>query len=178
MWGISWLLWWVNPDVCLQTIQMSSPSCNLLHHEISSNRFQHYRNHKVTKFWAEVLYIPPEAVKATVNTDNAPSHPNIKKLCSHNGDIKRLVLPSNTNAMIWPMDHGITVIIKMFYTHRRFLIERMVTTEQPRAEVHKAQIPGSPRWAYFVLWHLIFEGPLYWIFFLSPFWHPEFWGSS
>jgi hypothetical protein len=81
-------------------------------------------------------------VKATVNIDNTPSHPNIKKLCSHDGDIKRLVLPSNTNAMIWPRDHGITVIIKMFYTHTRFLIERMVTTKQPMAEMHKAQAPA------------------------------------
>jgi len=88
--------------------------------------------------------MPPEDVKATVNIHNVPSHPNIKKLCSHNGDIKCLVLPSNTNAMIWPMDHGITVIIKTFYTHTRFLIETMVTTEQPMAKVHKAQAPGSP----------------------------------
>jgi len=83
-------------------------------------------------------------MKATANIDNAPSHPNIKKFCSHNGDIKCLVLPSNTNAMIQPMDHGVTLIIKVFYTHTRFLIERMVTTEQPRAEVNKARVPGSP----------------------------------
>ena len=85
----------------------------------------------------------PEDVKATANTDNVPSHPNIKKFCNHNGDIKCLVLPSNTTATIQLTDHGVTVIIKMFYTHTRFLIGRMVTTEQPRAEVHKARVPGS-----------------------------------
>jgi len=86
--------------------------------------------------------MPPEDVKATVNIDNAPSHPNIKKLCSHDGDIKCLVLPTNINAMIRSRDHGNTVIIKMFYTRTRFLNERMVTTEQPMAEVHKARAPG------------------------------------
>jgi hypothetical protein len=88
--------------------------------------------------------MPPDDVKATVNIDNPPSHPNIKKLCSHDGDIKCLVLPSNTNATIQPMDHGITVMIKTLYTHTRFLIERMMTTEQPMAEMHKAWAPGSP----------------------------------
>lgn len=88
--------------------------------------------------------MPPEDVKATVNIDNAPSYPNFKKPCSHDGDIKCLVLPSNTNPMIRSMDHGITVIIKTFCTHTIFLIERMVTTEQPMADVHKARAPASP----------------------------------
>ena len=88
--------------------------------------------------------MPPDDEKATLNIENAPSHPNIKKLCSHDGDIKCLLLPSNTNTMTRPMDHGITVIIKTFYTHTRFQIERMVSTEQPMAEVHKARAPGSP----------------------------------
>jgi hypothetical protein len=86
--------------------------------------------------------MPPEDMMAIVNTDNAPSHTNIKKLCSHDANIKFLVLSSNKTAMIWPMDHGITVTIKTFYTHTRFLIERMVTTEQPMAEMHKAQAHG------------------------------------
>jgi hypothetical protein len=176
--NIHWLLWWVNQDVCLQTLQMSSPSCSLVHHEISSEWFQHYFDPKVTKFWTEVLNIPPEDVKTLVNLDNAPSHPNIKKLCSHDGKIKCLVLPSNTTSMIQPMDHGTTVVIKTFYTYTK--ISARNDGNYWAAYGRSAHIPGtkSPGQLDFVLRHLIFVGPLYLSYFMSPFWHLEFWGGS
>jgi hypothetical protein len=37
--------------------------------------------------------------KALLLLDNAPSHPDVKTLARHNGNIKALFLPSNTSAL-------------------------------------------------------------------------------
>jgi hypothetical protein len=59
--------------------------------------FHHHFEPEIICFQIEVLKIPPQDVKAVLLVDNASSHPNIKKLCSHDGKIKCLALcPSTT----------------------------------------------------------------------------------
>ena len=73
----------------------------------------------------DVLHIPPDEVKAILLLDNAPAHPHADKFVSQDGRVKAVFLPSNTTALIQPMDQGVIMTTKRIYT-RKYLDEVLV----------------------------------------------------
>ena len=65
--------------------------------------------------------------RAILLLDNAPSHPNIKSLCSSDGEISCLYLPPNTTSLIQPMDQGVLENMKRRY--KRDLLLRLLNKE-------------------------------------------------
>ena len=65
--------------------------------------------------------------KALLLMDNASSHPSIEELCSQDGLIKTMFLPTNTTSLIQPMDQGVLYNLKRRY--KRHLLEKMILYE-------------------------------------------------
>ena len=82
----------------------------------------------------DVLHIPPDEVKAILLLDNAPAHPHADKLVSRDGRIKVVFLPSNTTALIQPMDQGVIMAAKRLYT-RMSLDEALVVIPEEEDEI-------------------------------------------
>ncbi|XP_069178975.1 tigger transposable element-derived protein 7-like [Procambarus clarkii] len=63
--------------------------------------FKEVRDHQVKK-----LKVRPSKVRALLLLDNAPAHPRIDTLTSHDGKITCMALSPNTICLIQPMDQG------------------------------------------------------------------------
>ena len=78
----------------------------------------------VTKYLGEKGF----PAKALLLLDNAPSHPDVKTLASHNGNIKALFLPPNTTALFQPMDQGVIESLKRRY--RKALLQKLLLEDK------------------------------------------------
>ena len=54
-------------------------------------------------------------MKSLLLLDNAPVHPDSASLVSKEGDIKAMFLPTNTTALVQPMDQGVLEAMKRRY---------------------------------------------------------------
>ncbi|XP_069179527.1 tigger transposable element-derived protein 7-like [Procambarus clarkii] len=76
------------------------------------------------------LKIRPSEVRALLLLDNAPAHPRINTLTSHDGKITCMALPPNTTSLIQPMDQGVICATKRLYT-KKMLNEVLVVLPLP-----------------------------------------------
>ena len=65
--------------------------------------------------------------------DNAPAHPSTSRLCSKDGCIKTLFLPSNSTSMIQPMDQGIIESAKRHF--RNMFLEQCLVVVEDRMDL-------------------------------------------
>ncbi|KAJ4447492.1 hypothetical protein ANN_09499 [Periplaneta americana] len=119
---------------------------------IMSNLPVHYYHSKNAWFTANITsdwfhnYAVPEIrrhksnteVKAIILLDNAPAHPDEKKLCSADGKIICLFLPPNTTSLMQPMDQGVIYTAKRLY-RKRFLSEVFEVEESTDGEDRRAE---------------------------------------
>ncbi|XP_069183209.1 tigger transposable element-derived protein 7-like [Procambarus clarkii] len=61
------------------------------------------------------LKVRPSKVQAVLLRDNAPAHPKIDTLTSHDGKITCMALSPNTTSLIQPMDQGVICATKRLY---------------------------------------------------------------
>ncbi|XP_069179576.1 tigger transposable element-derived protein 7-like [Procambarus clarkii] len=85
---------------------------------------------EVRAYQIKKLKIRPSKVRALLLLDNAPAHPRIGKLTSHDGKITCMALPPNTTSLIQPMDQGVICATKRLYT-KKMLNEVLVVLPLP-----------------------------------------------
>ena len=68
------------------------------------------------------------APKALLLLDNAPSHPDITKLVSHDKQISAMFLPANTTSLIQPMDQGVLENLKKRY--KKSLLRKLIMADE------------------------------------------------
>ncbi|GBL63902.1 hypothetical protein AVEN_155511-1 [Araneus ventricosus] len=56
--------------------------------------------------------------------NNCPGHPSVEELCTDAGEIPAMFLPSNTTALIQPMDQNVIQNLKMGY--RKLLLTNIL----------------------------------------------------
>lgn len=101
--------------------------------EITSDWFHKKAVPAIINHQMEILNIPKEKIKALVLLDNAPTHPDVDKLCSRDKKIKCKFLPPNTTSVFQPMDQGVIYTAKRLY-RKKFLNEILEVDEPSAAE--------------------------------------------
>ena len=110
---------------CFKNVNKSAlPVLYYSDNEIFSNWFHHHFVPAVKKHLTDKGL----SVKALLQLDNTPAHPDATTLMSNDKSIRAVFLPPNSTALIQPMDQGVLEAMKRRY--RKAILRKLLLEDQ------------------------------------------------